>query len=1111
MNPSSKLKIMGSIDMKSSGVTTWSVDDESISSILSSVSLSPLSRLLPSSSSSGSPNVMSLVIVGNSLPQQSTFIFTLSCSLDNGYSSSTSVAITTNSPPFGGVLEVSPAVGVMLETMFSMLSLGWVDEDLPLSYQFGYLTSSSSSTNDMTVFRSKLQLSYTSTLLPPGPAGVNEINSNLTCVVFVFDSLDSFGQSSSGVMVEEVKMSVDDLSDFLLSGINGSSLSSNSDDLKNILSSTSAVLNRVNCSGAPACGSLNREDCSLLEGTCGECLSGHVGLLGFSNTPCLPTGDRRLLLSPHPTESSFLTCDSHEDCISVGLFLKCNLQSHLCQSIQQSCPNSCSGHGSCVFLSKYDPRVTLSGCGLLDEVCVSVCECDEGYLGSSCSSTREEFLKQMDLRYVILENIGELMAKENADRSNVMSWMKSLSSVGSDYSSLSVSSKKLMTSLTLEILTISRDLGLSIEDLSDSGMEKVVDMCVSGLSSDGVESASLLSSLLRVYGGFVTSDMLDDQYPVSSITPNSRSSSFFLSSSPTASSSSGLLFIPQTSLESLKSTSPRTAIELSSGLRYPLQLSVSEIQPTTANLNFNGSLNVERNETHSQLSLPVIVSFESRPCSSVVDEVGCVVRVMLQNKLRSTSLTSSSLSGVELDPHPSFEVDCVLGENGDHEFVCPAGDLLLISCNGSFAGKGRRMCPVRSSIVDCQTIVSSSLSSPAGDVSCELSPESNETTSICVCELSKVVGDSGSVSFSILSMEKSVLTEFVSTWESVATLSASDVLDSWVVLVTVGSIGGLFTLFVLLGIQYDSYQKKKIAIAKVDSSRSNSLVNNRKPRKAKKILFVGVTGSQREVRVKEDLKLIEESLPSIFKTNSLWSKFKEEMRVYHRWLGIVFYYSPVFPRSMRVLSLFSSIVIMLFIQSVTYNIADPDDGSCEECERESCCLSMKSSLNGNEDKCYWESSGVWFTNTTSLPLSSASPSEGSCHFREIGEDMIRMFLVAMISATLSAPLALSLQYLIANVLSKECVSEEELEKEKNQSQSRRTQRLMSSRIGVGNSQSTRLVERCGESSPEDLKNILKELSRHYSELVAKSETSKSKEFRGMLDPDPHPLPSLPSL
>jgi hypothetical protein len=269
---------------------------------------------------------------------------------------------------------------------------------------------------------------------------------------------------------------------------------------------------------------------------------------------------------------------------------------------------------------------------------------------------------------------------------------------------------------------------------------------------------------------------------------------------------------------------------------------------------------------------------------------------------------------------------------------------------------------------------------------------------------------------------------------------------------------------------------------------------------------VGVPESQRQVRVKDDLKLIDESLPSIFKTNSLWSKAKAEMKVYHRWLGIVFFYSPAFPRSMRVLSLFSSIVMMLFIQSVTYNIADPDDGSCEECEIESCCLSMKSTLNSNEDKCYWESSGVWITNTTSLSLSS----NGSCHFREIGEDMTRMFIVAMISATLSAPLALSLQYLIANVLSKECVSGEELEREKQQSQLNRTQRLMSKRstnIKVGNSKSTELVEICGESSPEDLKNILKELSQYYNALVANKRLDKAKEFRGSFDFHP-PLTSL---
>lgn len=154
MNPSSKLKILGRVDMASSGKMKWTVNDASIN--LASVSLSPVTESLPSSPMN-SPHVLSLVLVGNSLPPQSSFIFTLSCTLVNGYSSSSSVIITTNSPPFGGMLEVSPAEGIMLQTLFSMIGLGWIDEDLPLSYQFGYVGISDSTSNspssNLIVFR----------------------------------------------------------------------------------------------------------------------------------------------------------------------------------------------------------------------------------------------------------------------------------------------------------------------------------------------------------------------------------------------------------------------------------------------------------------------------------------------------------------------------------------------------------------------------------------------------------------------------------------------------------------------------------------------------------------------------------------------------------------------------------------------------------------------------------------------------------------------------------------------------------------------------------------------------------------------------------------------
>jgi hypothetical protein len=1071
MNPSSKLKILGSVDMGSSGELQWSVNDDSI--VLSSVSLSPLSRSLPSSPIN-SPHVLSLVIVGNSLPPQSSFVFTLSCSLTNGYSSSSNFIITTNSPPFGGVLEVNPVKGVMLETVFTMLSLDWVDEDLPLSYQFGYFTFSPSlsisSSTGATVFRSKLQMPHTSTTLPSGSLR-NQSSSNLTCVVVVFDDLDSSSSALFVVSVEEVKMSADDLRVFLLNGINTSQVNSNSDDLKSILSSTATVLNRVNCSSAPDCASLNRMECWSTEGTCGECVAGFVGLIGSSNTPCLSTrgGVHRSLLSTpssllSDTRSSGIACNSDAEC-GDGWFQECNFQLNLCQSIQQSCPNSCSGHGRCVFASKYDLNETVDECGLLDESCVSRCECEEGFMGSSCSLSKEEFLKQVDLRHLLIENVNDLMKMENVETSNVKSWMKTLSTLSSsDYLGLSKNSKISMSSLVIEILRVSVEVGLSIEDLKDSEMDRVVDICVSGLSSsftqtheEGGEALDsrflLLMSLLKAYSDFVTADMSQDQYPVTSVNPFLRSSSFSLSSS-----SSSPLSLPQSNLESLGDFRQHS-ISLPTNISFPFSVSISEtlIQKTstTALSSMNSSRRLSPNATvaTTQLSSPLFVSLSRSSCSTG----DCVLKVMLQHKLNMKSSTNFSTENSSY-----FEADCVVGVVQDHEFLCPTGDNLVISCNGSVSGRGRAYCPTRVTVTQCE----------AKEISCLYSPsESNESMTTCLCNLTTLhsVGDGGgSVSFSLISIEKSVAKDFVSTWETSGSLSSGQVAGSWVVLVTVGGVGLSFVMMLLLGSLYDQQESRHVSKIEIETKQDH--------------------GSGEDARgMKSEHKLIEESLPSIFKADSLWLKFKEEMRVYHRWLGIVFYYSPEFPRSMRVLSLFSSIVIMLFIQSVTYNIADPDDGSCENCDTEHRCLSLKSTLNGKEDRCYWQSSEGLATNVTI--------SEGSCHFRDIGKDMTRILIVAMTSAVVSAPLALSIQYLIRTVLSKQCVSDEEVQKEKQRYQSRRSEKLRKTQQIVGVLPSLS-VENRGETLLEELNSLLKELSSHYTALVMMKRKGEAKEFQG---------------
>ena len=194
----------------------------------------------------------------------------------------------------------------MLETLFVMSTSLCVDEDLPLSYQFGYFDrlSSSDSTIDedvMVVLRSKMELSYTSSILPLGFLGSHF---SLSCVARVFDALESSSKStflakvrdpsifdpnpnsSSAIITSHLLPS---LSGMLLAGLKESILSGDVDGLRVLISSTTSVLNRVDCSSVPLklCESWNRLGCGRLEGTCGECKKGYVGILGPSNTPCV--------------------------------------------------------------------------------------------------------------------------------------------------------------------------------------------------------------------------------------------------------------------------------------------------------------------------------------------------------------------------------------------------------------------------------------------------------------------------------------------------------------------------------------------------------------------------------------------------------------------------------------------------------------------------------------------------------------------------------------------------------------------------------------------------------------------------------------------------------
>jgi hypothetical protein len=86
------------------------------------------------------------------------------------------------------------------------------------------------------------------------------------------------------------------------------------------------------------------------------------------------------------------------------------------------------------------------------------------------------------------------------------------------------------------------------------------------------------------------------------------------------------------------------------------------------------------------------------------------------------------------------------------------------------------------------------------------------------------------------------------------------------------------------------------------------------------------------------------------------------------------------------------------------------------------------------------------------------------------------------------------QYLIMNVLSKQGVSEGEVERVR--SEWRSTKRIWRLNVSVVSpSSSTELVERCGRTLLEDMNNLLHELSTYFTALVRQGKESKAKRLR----------------
>jgi hypothetical protein len=145
---------------------------------------------------------------------------------------------------------------VEASTVFALSASQWSDADLPLSFIFGYVTTSSS----LVTLQSRSAAAFALSQLPAGD-GSGSQGSVVVVFAQVLDNLDcnATATASATVTSNPALSSFENILSWMQSQANSSS---SVDDTKRRVALTAHLANRVDCSAAPNCSALHRLPCT---------------------------------------------------------------------------------------------------------------------------------------------------------------------------------------------------------------------------------------------------------------------------------------------------------------------------------------------------------------------------------------------------------------------------------------------------------------------------------------------------------------------------------------------------------------------------------------------------------------------------------------------------------------------------------------------------------------------------------------------------------------------------------------------------------------------------------------------------------------------------------
>ncbi len=953
INADDTLTITGTIlsPASLSATMNYSLDSATSSLVdLSASSLTPIKKFYSAASSNATATVTSyvyLALPANVLTAGVSYTFYLSAYLQSpGQSASSSITIKVNAEPTPGYFTVTPESGTAMDTTFTFLCERWIDEDLPLTYLFGY----QSAGEQNVMIRVRSETSYAEKQLA---AGLKVNDYVLITLAYIYDAYDaSITVYDSNIIEENSAISDSDISDFVESTYS-SIATADIDDIKQNVALSHYLLNMVNCTLAPNCTKLNRMECYRTAQTCGPCRSDdYIGDKGDANTMCY-------------TDISDVT---------VTTTLK-------------TCGDDCSGNGECRFyLLQNDEEIDTCYEGEVD--CYAACDCNDGYTYSlTCSRSDSDIETKRDQRKQLFSAFQSSLGKEDVTADSFRTWLATIVEVSQNPEEISEDLVTILTSILSTLLDSAKSVGATNSEISNiilalRSLTKATEMNAQASefrrrlseSSDVNVTVVQTKNSLKTYADYVSGNLVPGQDPVEFVKDGFRiyvekfDVSDYANSTLSSSSCDANVTISM----------PQTAAEIASGLdpstfTIPTCSSSGESELTVTSVILSKAQYESSVNSNNTVNSDVFSMFFSEyPC---FDTDSCYASFVIQ---RTYSVNDSATP-------TRMDTTCESGDYNTYLVECSATETFNVTCNGT-ASIITTICPLTSYTQECDAIYGIDVR----DVGCSI--ESFSATNItCRCPLytdydsanatrRRLSGSipSGEVSSSFANMLESSTTGVEYSIELIS--EVDDAVNGFEVYVTV-SVLFLSTIIILYyAFMWDqkdrhSYYTSKFNflhsrsaylegifgtgkapyITEGTANTSETKVAPLRKRKRDPRTLVYRVPSAKAHETEDILAMADEALPKILSSKSFMLRILTELVHEHRWLNVIFHFDESFTRPLRVFALFTNLMMIFFVLSFTFHYTETSGKEeCNGYETSTDCAEQSSSYLTGQAMCYWD-------------------------------------------------------------------------------------------------------------------------------------------------------------